>query len=80
MGGSLSPWHGMPADCGWRRQPPDMEGSYNYIKHAVMDSTQGMAIQHGGWVRGSQPLPVTTSYSYKMEHTVLDVERVFFFL
>jgi len=47
------------------------------MKHAVMDSTQGMVIQHGGWVRGSQPLPVTASYSYKMEHTVLDVE--FFF-
>ena len=54
-----------------------MEGSCNYIKHTVMDSTQGMVIQHGGWVRGSQPPPVTRSY--KMERTVLDVERFFFF-
>jgi len=75
-GGSLSAQRGMPADRGWRRQPLNMEGSCDYIKHVVMDSTQGMVVQHGGWMRGSQPLPVKRSY--KMECTVLDV--VFFFL
>jgi hypothetical protein len=67
----------MPAGDRWNRQPPDMEGSCYYIKHTVTDSTQGMVIQHGGWVRGPQPLPVTTT-SYKTEHKVLDAERGFF--
>jgi hypothetical protein len=28
---SLSPWHGASLRCGWRRRPPNMEGSCQYI-------------------------------------------------
>jgi hypothetical protein len=28
----LSPLHGASSDCGWRRRPPDMEGSCEYIE------------------------------------------------
>jgi len=30
--GSLSPWHGTFLGCGWRKWPPDMEGSCKYIE------------------------------------------------
>jgi hypothetical protein len=30
--GPLLPRHGASPGCGWRRQPPDMEGSCEYIE------------------------------------------------
>jgi len=30
--GSLSSWHGASLGCGWRRQPPDMEGCCKYTE------------------------------------------------
>jgi hypothetical protein len=30
--GLLSQRHGVPSGCGWRRHPPGMEGSYEYIE------------------------------------------------
>jgi hypothetical protein len=32
LSGSLSPRHGASSGCGWRRRPPDMEGSCEYIE------------------------------------------------
>jgi hypothetical protein len=32
-------------------QPPDMDGSCEYLEQAVMDSQQGVVLQSGGWVR-----------------------------
>jgi len=29
---SLSPWHSASSDDGWRRWPPDMKGSCEYIR------------------------------------------------
>jgi hypothetical protein len=29
---SLSPHHGASSGCGWRRRPPAMEGSYEYVE------------------------------------------------
>jgi hypothetical protein len=34
--GLLSTWYGVSSGCGWRRWPPDMEGSYEYIEDAVL--------------------------------------------
>jgi len=48
---SLSPWDSMCSSCGWRRWPPDMEGSCKYIEKAVMDGQQGVVLQHEEWVR-----------------------------
>jgi hypothetical protein len=41
------PEDGTSSGCGWRRQPPDMEGSYECIEQAVMDSRQGVLLLHG---------------------------------
>jgi len=34
--------------CGWRRWPPGMEGSCEYVEQAVGDSWQGTVLQLGG--------------------------------
>jgi hypothetical protein len=31
-GGSMSPRHGASSGCGWRRRPPGMGGSCEYIE------------------------------------------------
>jgi len=31
VSGSLSPPHGASSGCGWRKRPPDTEGSCEYI-------------------------------------------------
>jgi len=41
--------HGTSSGYGWRRQPPDMVNSYEYIKLAVSDRRQGMVLKLGGW-------------------------------
>jgi hypothetical protein len=38
---------GVSSGCGWRRQPPDMEGSCEYI-----DSRQGVVLQLEVWMKG----------------------------
>jgi hypothetical protein len=45
--GSLSPRHGASAGCGWKRRPPGMEGSCEYIEQAVADSRRGWASSLG---------------------------------
>jgi hypothetical protein len=35
-----APWHGASSGCGWRRRPPDMDGSSEYVEQAVADSRQ----------------------------------------
>jgi hypothetical protein len=46
--GPLSPRNGASSGCGWRKRPPDMVGSYEYIKQAVADSRQGVVLQLRG--------------------------------
>jgi len=48
--------HGMSSGCGWRRWPPDVEGSCIYTQKVIMDSQQGVVLQLGGWTRGQQLL------------------------
>jgi len=47
----MSQWHGVSLGHGWRRQPPDMEGSCKYIEEAVVDSSHGVILQLVGWAR-----------------------------
>jgi hypothetical protein len=51
-GGSLSPRHGASSGCGWRRRPPDTEGSCEYIEQAVADRRQGVVLQLRGGASG----------------------------
>jgi hypothetical protein len=44
---AMSPRHGASLDFGWRRRPPDMVGSCEYIEEAVADSRQGVVLQLG---------------------------------
>jgi len=37
-----TPWHDASFGCGWKRQPPDMEGSCKYIEYEVMNSQEGV--------------------------------------
>jgi hypothetical protein len=30
--GSISPWHGVSSDCGWRRRPRDKDGNCEFIE------------------------------------------------
>jgi hypothetical protein len=48
LGGSFVNWAGTSSGCGWRRWPPDMKGSCNYIEEAVMDSRQEVVLKLGG--------------------------------
>jgi hypothetical protein len=48
VNGSLSTRNGASSVFGWRRQPPDMEGSCEYIEKTVADSRQGVVLQIGG--------------------------------
>jgi hypothetical protein len=54
--GSLSPRHGASSSFGWRKRPPDMEGSYEYIEWADTNSRQRVFLQLGGWARSWQLL------------------------
>jgi hypothetical protein len=47
--GPLSTWHDASSRCGWRRRPPGMEGSCEYIEYAIADSQQGMVLQLESW-------------------------------
>jgi hypothetical protein len=38
-----------PDESRWRRRPPDMEGTCNYIELAIADSRQEVVFQLGGW-------------------------------
>jgi hypothetical protein len=42
--GPLSPRHAASSVCGWRKWPPDMEGSCEYTEKAVADSRQGVVL------------------------------------
>jgi hypothetical protein len=44
--------NGASSGCKWRKHPPDMEGSCEYIESAVADTRQGVALQLGGWAWG----------------------------
>jgi hypothetical protein len=46
----LSPWYGVSSGCRWRRQPPDMVGSYNYTEQAVRQLrgwSSNLGVGHG---------------------------------
>jgi hypothetical protein len=58
---SLSPRHSVSSDCGWRRRPPDIEGSCEYIEEATSNSRRGVVIQSEGRTRGLQVLIVKTT-------------------
>ena len=48
----LSPRHGASSGCGWRRRPPDTEGSCDYIEQGVADNRQGVDPRLWGYTRG----------------------------
>jgi len=45
--GSLPPWHGTSLSCGWRKLPPDMDGSLECIEQDVAVSRHGVVLQFG---------------------------------
>jgi len=48
----------MSSGCGSWRQPPHMEGIFNYFGQAVTASHQGLVLQL--WIRGGQLLTIKT--------------------
>jgi hypothetical protein len=54
--GSLSPQHGVASGCRWRRKPPDMVASSQYIEKAVAGSRRGVVLQLAYWTRCLQLL------------------------
>jgi hypothetical protein len=43
--------HGASSGCGWRRRPPNMDGSCEYIWKSVANSREGVVLQPWGWPR-----------------------------
>jgi len=66
LSGSLSPRHAPSSGCGWRRQPPDMEGSCQHIGiNTVLNGS--LSPRHGpssgcGW--RTRPTDMESSCEY----------------
>ena len=50
--GYLSPRHGAPASCGWRKRPEDVEGNCEYIELELVDSRQLLDLHFGNRTKG----------------------------
>jgi hypothetical protein len=51
-------------NCGWRRQPPDVEGSCEYIEWAVANSQQRVVLQLQVLAMGKQFLSIKKVMTY----------------
>jgi len=49
----VSPQHGIGSGGRWRRQAVDGDGSFEYIEYRVMDGSQRVILQLGGWCSGN---------------------------
>jgi hypothetical protein len=62
----------------WRRRPPDMEDSCEYILLTVTGIQQGLALQLGGWMGVTTPTnPVKNLASYEICNRASDPDRLF---
>jgi hypothetical protein len=50
--GSLSPRHGAPAACEWRKRPEDVEGNCVYIALELANNGQRVDLQFGNRTKG----------------------------